>query len=76
MKHLSQRRSIFSDTKCVEMLEEKTAQHGVLVSMLTPHGFDVQLIMSLGYAGTIYHSNLSALRDMGLARTPGQEVLK
>ena len=66
-----------SDTKFEEKLAEKTVQHERLIELLKIYGYDVRLgPMPLGYAGTVYTTNLSVLQEFGLNRSEAKTVLK
>ncbi len=65
------------DFRCQENLFQNTQQHELLVSLLTQWGYNVLMRpMPLGYAGTIYKSNLIALMDLGLTRLQGRDTLR
>ena len=50
-----------SDTNYAKKYDEKMQQHQVLYRMLSQHGYEVRLLpLPLGYAETMYNSNLSA----------------
>ena len=66
-----------SDTKYEEKLQEEILQHQALVNVLTTWGYDVQLRpLPLGFAGTIYKSNLKALIDLGITGHQSLSILR
>ena len=66
-----------SDTKYEEKLHEKTQQHQEVTNMLTQYGYDVYLKpLPLGFAGTVYKSNLEALMHFGMNKTKAKGTLR
>ena len=52
-------------------------QHQTIVDILTIYGYDVHLRpLPLGYAGTIYKTNLTAVMDFAISRTKALAVPK
>ncbi len=57
--------------------KKKEQQHQNLVNMLTQYGYHVHFQpLPLGYAGTIYKTNLEALTGLGLSRPHALGVLR
>ena len=84
IKHSCKRRKVWilevgysSDTKYEENFQEKTQQHQALVHALTQWGYDVHLRpLPLGFAGTVYKSNLESQVDLGITRHQSLSVLR
>ena len=58
-----------SDNYPVTQKKKKTQQHQALVNALTQWSYDVHLRpLPLGFAGTVYKSNLETLVDLGITR--------
>ena len=84
IKHSCKRRKVWilevgysSDTRYEEKFQEKTQQHQALVNAPTQWGYDVYLRpLPLGFAGTIYKSNLETLVDLGITRHQSLSVLR
>ena len=57
-------------------LHEKTQQHQEVTNMLTQYGYDMHLkALPLGFAGTVYKSNLEALMHFGMNETKAKSTL-
>ena len=84
MKHSCKQRKVWilevvynSNTKCEEKLREKIQQHQALVNALTKWGCNLHLRpLPLGFAGTVYKSNLETLEDLGITRYQSLSVLR
>ena len=76
IEHSCKRRKVWplevgysSETKYKEKFQEKTLQHQALVNALTQWGYDVHLRpLPLGFASTVYNTNLKTLIDLGVTR--------
>lgn len=53
----------------LKQYNQKMQQHQLLCQMLTQHGYKVRLLpLPLGFAGTLYKSNMAAPTELGISR--------
>lgn len=66
-----------SDTRWLEKVQEKKAQHARLVAALTVAGWTVEShVILVGHYGTVYKSGRAALLELGLSKADASSLLE